>query len=127
MEYTLTRIDPHRGRAPSPPDVNHDENYIIEQTVRKNIVLTKLGDLINWGRKNSLWPYNFGLYYYLRAMLQLYLRPRRASPFSAPRDWALGAGGGVLTLLLLAMLALGFYPGPFLSLVQAAGLTLAAR
>ena len=68
-----------------------------------------------------------GLYYYLRAMLQLYLSPRWVSPFSAPRDWARGAGGGVLTLLLLAMLALGFYPGPFLSLVQAAGLTLAAR
>jgi hypothetical protein len=29
MDYTLTRIDPARGRAPKPPGVNHDDNYII--------------------------------------------------------------------------------------------------
>lgn len=61
MEYTLTRIDPKRGRAPSPPGVNHDENYLIDQAVRRNVVLSRLNDLVNWGRKNSLWPFNFGL------------------------------------------------------------------
>ena len=29
--------------------------------VSKNIVLTKLSDLVNWSRKNSIWPYNFGI------------------------------------------------------------------
>ncbi len=29
--------------------------------VRESIVLTRLQDLIGWGRKNSVWPFNFGL------------------------------------------------------------------
>jgi len=64
-----------------------------------------------------------GLYYYLRALVQLYLRPRWAVPFSAPLNWARGTGGGLLILLTLAMLVLGVYPGPFIALVQAAGLS----
>lgn len=64
-----------------------------------------------------------GLYYYLRAMVQLYLRPRWVAPFSAPLHWARGLGGGMLILLMLTMLALGVYPTPFISLVRAAGLS----
>jgi NADH-quinone oxidoreductase subunit N len=64
-----------------------------------------------------------GLYYYLRAMVQLYLRPRWVVPFAAPRNWARGAGGGILMLLTLAILLLGVYPGPFIAWVQAAGLS----
>ena len=37
MDFTLTRIDPTRGRAPKPPGINQDENYIIEQAVRKTV------------------------------------------------------------------------------------------
>jgi len=32
-----------------------------EQAVRRNLVLSKLEDLLAWGRKNSMWPFNFGL------------------------------------------------------------------
>jgi NADH-quinone oxidoreductase subunit N len=64
-----------------------------------------------------------GLYYYLRAMVQLFLRPRWVTPFSAPLHWAQGAGGGMLILLMLAMLVLGVYPAPFMSLVHGAGLS----
>jgi NADH-quinone oxidoreductase subunit B len=29
--------------------------------VRRSIVLSRLEDLVQWGRKNSVWPFNFGL------------------------------------------------------------------
>jgi NADH-quinone oxidoreductase subunit B len=32
-----------------------------EETVQKSIIFSRLQDLIAWGRKNSMWPFNFGL------------------------------------------------------------------
>ncbi|SIR01070.1 NADH-quinone oxidoreductase subunit B [Pontibacter lucknowensis] len=32
-----------------------------EETVQQSIMLTTLQDLIAWGRKNSMWPFHFGL------------------------------------------------------------------
>ena len=32
-----------------------------EQAARRSLVLSRLEDLVNWGRKNSVWPFNFGL------------------------------------------------------------------
>ncbi|QHS10232.1 NADH-quinone oxidoreductase subunit B family protein [Sinimarinibacterium sp. NLF-5-8] len=53
MEYTLRRMD-DPGAAPS-----------MDEQIQKSVLLGKLDDMaqgaINWGRKNSLWPYNFGL------------------------------------------------------------------
>jgi NADH-quinone oxidoreductase subunit N len=63
-----------------------------------------------------------GLFYYLRTMIQLYLRQRWVQKYSAPLNWAQGTGGAMVVLLMLAMLLLGIFPTPFIALVQAAGL-----
>lgn len=45
---------------------NTDEQTIkgtssMEETVRQSLVMSTAQDLLGWGRKNSLWPFNFGL------------------------------------------------------------------
>jgi NADH-quinone oxidoreductase subunit B len=37
---------------------NHDN---AEDAVRQSLLLTTMQDLLAWGRKNSIWPFNFGL------------------------------------------------------------------
>ena len=32
-----------------------------EDAVRESLFLTRLQDMVAWGRKNSIWPFNFGL------------------------------------------------------------------
>ncbi|WP_439640633.1 NADH-quinone oxidoreductase subunit NuoN [Nevskia sp.] len=63
-----------------------------------------------------------GLYYYLRAMVQLYLRTPWVRKYSAPLDWASGTGGAMVVALMLLMIVLGIYPQPFITAIQAAGL-----
>ena len=37
---------------------NHES---AEDAVRESLLLTRLQDMVAWGRKNSIWPFNFGL------------------------------------------------------------------
>lgn len=75
-----------------------------------------------------------GLYFYLRAMIQLYLRPVPAAGSAAaplPHSCAISStlaaapsgnvGASMLVALLLLMLALGVYPAPFIKLAQSSG------
>src|SRR5438552_12798530 len=50
MNWTITAPTPAQPRAEP-----------FDEAVRRNVVLSKLQDLLAWGRKNSVWPFNFGL------------------------------------------------------------------
>src|SRR6516225_5071864 len=32
-----------------------------DEAIRRTLILSRLDDLVAWGRKNSVWPFNFGL------------------------------------------------------------------
>ena len=34
---------------------------ITDEAIRRSVLLGKLDDMISWGRKNSIWPFGFGL------------------------------------------------------------------
>lgn len=53
MSWSLESVDD--AASPRPGDNTFDD-YI-----RKNVMMCKLEDMVAWGRKNSLWPFNFGL------------------------------------------------------------------
>ena len=54
MQWTLTKPDVTGLR------IIQDQEPL-DQTVRRSVILSRLEDLVQWGRKNSVWPFNFGL------------------------------------------------------------------
>jgi NADH:ubiquinone oxidoreductase subunit B-like Fe-S oxidoreductase len=54
MQWSLTKPD-ITGLVATP------DAESFEESVRRSVVLTSLEQLVRWGRKNSMWPFNFGL------------------------------------------------------------------
>ncbi|CAN5766449.1 NADH-quinone oxidoreductase subunit B [soil metagenome] len=53
MKWWLTK--------PEEPTIALQGTGSFEETVQKSIMLTTVQDLLAWGRKNSMWPFHFGL------------------------------------------------------------------
>ena len=51
MKWTITK----------PSDAVKAESDSLDEAIQKSVVFSRLEDLISWGRKNSIWPFNFGL------------------------------------------------------------------
>ena len=44
-----------------PPTIPSLAPEAMAETVRRSVLVARLQDLLAWGRKNSMWPYGFGL------------------------------------------------------------------
>jgi NADH-quinone oxidoreductase subunit B len=54
-------VDSAPTGSPEPKLQGADGHGLLESALSRIMVLTRLQDLVAWGRKNSIWPFNFGL------------------------------------------------------------------
>jgi NADH-quinone oxidoreductase subunit B len=53
MRWSISRPD-------APQQAKKTDDYS-DEAIRRTLILSRLDDLVAWGRKNSVWPFNFGL------------------------------------------------------------------
>jgi NADH-quinone oxidoreductase subunit B len=64
MRWSLVKAEPSAAAAQSQPATGPADpraSGSFSDAVRRHLILGKLEDLVAWGRKYSLWPFNFGL------------------------------------------------------------------
>lgn len=54
MRWSVSKVD-------ALPQGDSFSKEHLETEVRRSLVLSRLEDLVAWGRKNSIWPFHFGL------------------------------------------------------------------
>jgi NADH-quinone oxidoreductase subunit B len=57
MQWTMTKADTASLRVLD----RWGNTPLDEEAAKRNLLLTRLQDLLAWGRKNSIWPFGFGL------------------------------------------------------------------